>query len=121
VVKCGFGVRVTEVSLNIFVVVSCAIYVEHVRRTSKRKLFAPIVVPCADEDITDSGLASSVVARHHSSSVSIEAGSHTLAALPSGFVSTSTPSAMLVSIRKAERFSCGALSSMRFRNNSRTL
>ena len=59
-----------------------------------------MAAPRADRKMNAFVLASVLTGLHHSSSVSIETGSHTFALLPSVFVSTSMPSVMLASIRR---------------------
>jgi hypothetical protein len=58
-------------------------------RTRFRKLFVWMAVPRAEGNMKNSGLASDAACRHHSSSVSSNAGSQT--SLPSVLVSTSMP------------------------------
>jgi hypothetical protein len=69
-----------------------------------------IAVPRADGKLKASGPALLLAVLQNSSSVSIDAGSHTKESLPSVFVSTFTPSVILLSIRRLPHgFANGAM------------
>jgi hypothetical protein len=59
-----------------------------------------MAVPRAEGKMNASGLGSLQAARHHSSSISMEEGSQTLASLLWVLVSTSMPSVTLLSMRR---------------------